>query len=582
MNKIELNQIRELDYSRELNSISKTLRSYKSYDPILNIAAAYILYSAAINPDISLHTINDFLATARLPEGRKFFIEDLFHDKWDAIRKLGYTLETDKLKALILFADPLQNNRGDFSTPYGISRLAAELLDIKPNDSVIDLGCGCGNFLRDSYGYQPDAVYTGLEINTYCTEIAAIRAEMLGENIVIEQGDMLCMNEEEKRSFDKIFSNYPLAEPSIFVKQKPSLSMQENFQRFPSLKKASKMEWFYNTVLVSLMKENGRAIGIAPLGSVFSLPETEIRSQFIEQGLLEKVILLPEKVYAPFTNILMVMFVFSSGNQSVQMIDASKFYKANRRNESTLTVENADAIYDLTLKDSEYSRWVSYEEMLENNFNLDPRRYLYMDEKIENGVPLKSLITEITRGAQIKADELEKIMSSEPFDAEFLMLMNINDGMIDPKLPRVKSDGKYDRYLINPDSLVISKVSKPLKISVADIRADRKIIAGGNLYVLKLDETKANPYYVKAFLESHAGQNAMKIFSTGSVIEFVSIENLKEIMIPMIPIEEQNRFAEEYKQAMEDVCIMRKRTENAVDRMKNLFDSWAGGADETA
>ena len=346
--------------------------------------------------------------------------------------------------------------------------------------------------------------------------------------------------------------------------------------------KSSKMDWFYNAILVSLMNENGKALGIGTYGTAFNQAESEIRRQFVEQGLLEKVILLPEKVFAPNTNIQTIMFVFSSHNTSVQMVDASSFSTPGRRIDSSLTYKGLIDILEIAFKDPKFNRFVSYEELRENNFNLSPSIYFMNDKEVENGVPLKTLVTNITRGAQISKEELEKLVSASSTDAEFLMIKNINDGMIDSSLTRIKSNDKHRRYLVKPNSLIISKSIDPLKISVADIPSDRKIIAGGNLYVLELDETKANPYYIKAFLESAAGQSTVRKLSSGTVIKFVSVENIQNLLIPMIPIEEQNRFAEEYQAAMEDVRVMRKRTENAVDRMKNLFDSWSGGSNEKA
>ncbi len=134
--------------------------------------------------------------------------------------------------------------------------------------------------------------------------------------------------------------------------------------------------------------------------------------------------------------------------------------------------------------------------------------------------------------------------------------------------------------MVKPNCLLISKSSDPIKISVADINPNRKIIAGGSLYVMELDETKANPYYIKAYLESSSGLAAIQNLSTGSVIRILTLENLQNLTIPMIPIEEQNQFGLEYQAAMDEVQLMRRKTEKAIESMKNMFDTWTGGSSE--
>ena len=56
-----------------------------------------------------------------------------------------------------------------------------------------------------------------------------------------------------------------------------------------------------------------------------------------------------------------------------------------------------------------------------------------------------------------------------------------------------------EKYCIKNNSLVISKNGAPVKIAVASVEEGRKILANGNLYVIELDETKVNPYFVKDY-----------------------------------------------------------------------------------
>lgn len=69
------------------------------------------------------------------------------------------------------------------------------------------------------------------------------------------------------------------------------------------------------------------------------------------------------------------------------------------------------------------------------------------------------MIVNITRGAQIKASELDELVSYEPTDFQYLMLANIQDGIISDDLPYLKElDKKQEKYCIKNNSLVISKM----------------------------------------------------------------------------------------------------------------------------
>lgn len=78
---------------------------------------------------------------------------------------------------------------------------------------------------------------------------------------------------------------------------------------------------------------------------------------------------------------------------------------------------------------------------------------------IKNGVPFESVIKNITRGAQIKASVLDEIVSDEPTNMQYLMLANLQDGIISDDLPYLKEmNPKYEKYCIKNGSLVISKM----------------------------------------------------------------------------------------------------------------------------
>ena len=52
-------------------------------------------------------------------------------------------------------------------------------------------------------------------------------------------------------------------------------------------------------------------------------------------------------------------------------------------------------------------------------------------------MPFENVISNITRGAQVKANILDDLVSEEPTDCQYLMLTNFIDGNLDELLPYI-------------------------------------------------------------------------------------------------------------------------------------------------
>ena len=89
---------------------------------------------------------------------------------------------------------------------------------------------------------------------------------------------------------------------------------------------------------------------------------------------------------------------------------------------------------------------------------------------------------------------------------QYLMLANIKDGVIDKELPYINEIApKYEKYCLRNNCLLLSKNGYPFKVAVAQVEEGKKILGNGNLYIIELDQSKVNPYYLQAFFESEQG-----------------------------------------------------------------------------
>ncbi len=559
MNQFEMNELKNLDYSPIVEEISNMLKGHCRDISDACYSALYVLWLVKKYGENFPITMEDFWEQFLVDDERKVFLEKNLCSCWDRLASMNSRFNVKEIAAAILFYDGKisRMETPHAPTPSGINQLAIRLMDIRPGDYVADFCTGTGSFLRDCYGYHPDVNYYGNDVNISFFEIASIRAEVLGGNFEIKQEDMLSMS-NCKRRFDCAFSDLPLGCSVI----DPDISLP-----FPS---RTSTEWVYSYFLRKSIAGPKEAIAILSVGATWNLRDKLARKRFLSEGSVKAVIALPDHL-SEAINVSRVMVVFSHGNCDVMMVDAREMCKKGRRINS-LTEENIAEICRCCREETDHSRRVSSDELKENDYILNPVQYLHRTAVIENGVPLGDMIKRITRGVQMPASRIDELICEEKTNCCYLTLGDIQDGIIREKLAYISSlDRKQEKYTAKNRDLILSKNGIPLKIAVVEADSDLKILVSGNLYIIEMDESVANPYYIQAFFESELGQSSLIDALAGSTIPNISVEKLKRIKIPGIEIEKQNIFAEEFKKELEIFKDFQRKEEQSKQRRKNLF-----------
>lgn len=466
----------------------------------------------------------------------------------------------------------------EFQTPTPIVDLALKILDIKENETVVDVGSGLGNFIFDGALKYPNSNFTGYEINTERYIISLIRnyfnksrQEKNNINLVHQDAFDSLFDSKQERKFDKVFANYPVGMQLKFsgIGQR---YLKQISNKFSNMIPSSSGDWVYNMLIRDMTTNSpyGKAVGIMASGSSWNNTDKSARRYFLERGIVESVIALPAKLF-DYTSIPMMMIVFSFGNKQVRMIDATTFYNTGRR-QNYMDDTHIKKIIEYIDIDCEYSKLVSYDELMEQDYVLDPGRYLKQKIKIKNGVQLHTVIKNITRGAQIRASNLDLMVSHTPTNMQYLTLSNIRDGILDEELSYLTSiDDNLEKYCLKDNDLILSKNGYPYKVAVVKLDNNQKILANGSLYIVKLDQEKINPIYLKAFLESEIGKNTLKSITVGVTIPNISVGNLKKIMIPLPPMEEQKVIAEKYMKQLELISAIRIKLEKSIKKLGEIF-----------
>jgi len=476
-------------------------------------------------------------------------------------------------------------------TPGPLVHLAEKLLDIRDGERVGDICCGTGRFLlkaaknsevpkAEYYGYELDRErYAVAHMLAVVSESKAhlhrcdIFSEEVGGEIGKETGKRAANKTGEKidgpmfptGGFDKIFCDHPL---------KTKLTSKTKY-KVPA---STSADWHFVMRCLELLKENGRLVTIMPEACLSGIPDFQARAALLRRGAVEGVIALGNGVYpGAMPNISIV--IFSHGNKEVRMTDARDIYTRGRRTDS-LTEADADEIFKRYREDGDKGqetgdkcRKVSYKDIEDHQYILSPAHYLNpADERLGKLVAMGDVIRRIRRGARYDATDLDEMISGEPTGIRFINLVNIQDGIIDEELPYIAPGAvPYRQFTVEPGDMIITKSGFPCKVAVDDLETDDEIVINGNLYAITLDPDRADPYYVKAFLESERGTKLMGDMIGGSAIPNFSITMLKSMQIPLPPIGTQRVIAEVYRERQEEVKKTRKKLEKRLRKMKSTF-----------
>lgn len=459
-------------------------------------------------------------------------------------------------------------------TPTSIVKLTQAMLRCKSDDRVADICCGVGNFLLSTAEQEKNAIYTGYDINVDVVNIARIRSKFIDADIEINLQNVFNIGLEKNSCFDKIFANYPFS----MTRRKAGYDtsyLKSLEGRIPGVLRGSSPEWVFNALMIDLLKQAGKAVAIMPVGCLWRTSEKSMRRYFIEKGYIEALIALPPRMFAS-TSITTTLIVLSRGNTSVRFVDASDICQYGRR-QNEFSDEDINTIVKALLKDSEYSKTVSVDEIREEEYNLDFNRYFNNIADVKNGVEFDSVIKRITRGAPLTAKQLDQLVTKEMTDMQYLMLANIQDGVLQNDLPYLsKIEPKYEKYCLKNNDLILSKNGFPYKVAVAEIGENQKVLANGNLYIIELDQDKVNPYYLKAFFDSEQGLAALRGITAGVALPNISMDNLKKLIVPLPELSVQNRIAQKYQAIMDEIAVYKLKMEKAENRLHHVFEEESG------
>ena len=156
-------------------------------------------------------------------------------------------------------------------------------------------------------------------------------------------------------------------------------------------------------------------------------------------------------------------------------------------------------------------------------------------------------------------------------------MSDISDGCIGDDLPHLRElDSKTKKQWLRTGDLIVSKNGAPFKIAVAEVPEGKTILANGNLYIIRLDTERIDPYFVAAFLASDDGKELMERMVVGTTIPNLPLRNLKDIQLPVPDKNVQDAVARRYRARLDEIEVLKIKLEKARIGAASAYDEAVG------
>ncbi|WP_435105347.1 N-6 DNA methylase [Nocardiopsis synnemataformans] len=293
------------------------------------------------------------------------------------------------------FADSAGKRGGEFYTPRAVVRMMAQLTDPQERESVYDPCAGSGGMLimakhhMEEQGRNPrDLRLAGQELNGGSWSISKMNLLLHGiPDADLENDDTLLHPRHVTNGaldrFDVVLSNPPFSQ--MFQGEEAELA--DARYRWGRVKDgAKKADLMFLQHMVAVLRDGtGRGATVMPHGVLFrGGEERQIRTELLRDDCIEAVIgLAPNLFYG--TGIPACVIVFRAPRSKpeerknkVLFINADREFRAGKAQNHLLPEHTEKILYAYTnfAEIPGYSRVVDHEELSENDFNFNIRRYV--------------------------------------------------------------------------------------------------------------------------------------------------------------------------------------------------------------
>ncbi|MGN8630700.1 N-6 DNA methylase [Blautia sp. HCP3S3_G3] len=462
------------------------------------------------------------------------------------------------------------------SVPW-INNLVFEIMKSHGGKSVFNCDCGYGDFIVKMTDKEDINLIDGYSFDELASQVAKIRGFFARTKCDVTFISTLYQPTDKK--YDMIYNSLPCGK-KYDLSYVMELFLKDLGFSYRINKKKYSFDLLWTINALQSVNENGIVVAVVSNGALYNEVNNDIRKYLVENNYIKAIISLPPSII-PFMGVAASLIILEKcKNKKIKMIDAKEICEKQRRITS-FSDDNINYIMKLYLEpiESNVSFEVSYEQIVSNDYNLGINKYIETDPMI-NPTPLGEVAKSIFRGYQIKATEFDSIATIYEDDTEYRMI-NVSDvlaeGFVKSKLQPViiEDERKYGKYLVENRDIIITAKNTTIKTAIYK-QQNYKTILTGNLIVIRVDDSKINPYYLKAFLDSRLGESMINSIATGTTVKSINPNNLKKMYISLPSMEIQNKIALMSKDNLGRIKMLLDNYNNAMKRQRKIYDIVTG------
>lgn len=298
------------------------------------------------------------------------------------------------------FATESGKSKGQFYTPSEVSQILSKIIGITPANSTsettaYDPTCGSGSLLLKVADQAEKSISLfGQEKESATAGLARMNMVLHDQPTAMQnilQGNTLANpyykdDEGNLKTFDYVVANPPFSDKRWSNGLEPA---NDHFKRFQSygIPPQTNGDYAYLLHIVRSLKNTGKGACILPHGVLFrGNAEAVIRESIIKRGYIKGIIGLPANLFFG-TGIPAAVVVLdkeqAKNRDGIFMIDASKGYmKEGPKNRlRSMDIHKIVETFNKQAEIAHYSRMVPYDEIEQNEYNLNIPRYIDNQEK---------------------------------------------------------------------------------------------------------------------------------------------------------------------------------------------------------
>ncbi|QLH53431.1 MAG: Restriction endonuclease subunit M/S [Candidatus Kapaibacterium sp.] len=514
-----------------------------------------------------------------------------------------------------------QGDAGQFRTPRHIIDFIVEVVDPDKNERILDPACGTAGFLISSYkhilrkyssNYDPqkfDLFHSQDDaLDAYSVEVqkngnfkgdllTPDERKQLARNIVgydispdmvrlslvnmylhgfhtpqIYEYDTLTYEDKWNEIFDVILANPPFMSPKGGIRPHSRFQIQAN-----------RSEVLFVDYIAEHLTINGRAGIIVPEGIIFQSAKAykTLRKNLVENWGLFAVVSLPPGIFNPYSGVkTSILFLDRSRAKRTDEILFVKVENdgfdlgAQRRKIDKNDLPEAYRILKKWQKgekeESPLALWVKKGKLAENGeYNLTGDRYRVVEEKRKHQKwPMVRLgeVCKIIRGITFSKKDQIEIENDNTVRVATTKAAQEN-GIVEKDLYYVKKEFVTDeeKLLRDKDILISTANSLNLLGRTTFVRnINYKCSFGAFMTLIRITNDKVLPEYIYYQLNSSKSKDYfLKVANTTTNISNLSHNDLKNLQIPLPPLEVQQEIVAEIE-----------GYQKIIDGCRQVIDAW--------